>query len=82
MDKKAFEIILQIRDSVQSLKFCQEELIPSLNKCVSHLSLKVFRQFISAVPLSVQINFTGVIELFGAIEAFDCIFNKGDDLFG
>lgn len=82
MDTSAFEISSRIQDSVQSLKYWQQEHIQSRYKCEQHLSPEIFKQFFSAVPFSVWITFTGFVESFWAIDALDGNFNKGDDLCG
>jgi len=82
MEKSAFEITSRIQDSVQSLKYWQQEHIQSRYKCEQHLSPEIFKQFFNPVPLSFQITITGFVVSFWAIDALDCNFNKGDDLCG
>jgi len=82
MDKSSFEITSQIGCSVQCLKYCPQELIIFRYKGQRHLSLDVFKQFISTVPSSVQITFAGFVEPFVAIDALDGNCYKGDDLYG
>jgi hypothetical protein len=82
MNKSSFEITTQNGCSVQCLKYCPQELITSRYKGKRHLSLEVFKQFISTVPSSVQITFAGFVELFGAIDALEGNCYKGDDLYG
>jgi len=82
MKKSSFEITTQIGCSVQCLKYCAEELNTSRYKGERHLSLEVFKQFISTVRSSVRITFAGFVEPFGAIDALEGNCYKGDDLYG
>ena len=82
MKKSSFEITTQIGCSVQCLKYCPQELITSRYKGKRHLSLEVFKQFISTVRSSVRITFAGFVEPFVAIDALDGNCHKGDELYG
>jgi hypothetical protein len=81
-EKLSFEIASQIWGSFHSLKNCPQELITARCKGNRHISPEIYKRFIGTIPSSVRISQAGFVEPFGEIDARDCNYNKGADLYG